>query len=111
MPELLIATFALLLLATLACALSSRNAEDERQSRQQVITAPDVLLPQQVIAEIDEDTCIGCVKCVEACPVDAIVGSARLLHAVIPEYCTGCKLCLPPCPVDCITMIPHAHIT
>ena len=63
---------------------------------------------QQVIAVIDEETCIGCVKCITACPVDAIVGSARQLHAVIPEYCTGCKLCLPPCPVDCIALSPHA---
>ena len=59
---------------------------------------------QDAIAVIDEDTCIGCVKCIDACPVDAIVGSSKQLHAVIPAYCTGCKLCLPPCPVDCITM-------
>ena len=63
--------------------------------------------PENIIALIDEDTCIGCVKCIHACPVDAIIGSAKQLHAVIPEYCTGCKLCLPPCPVDCITMIPR----
>ena len=59
---------------------------------------------ENLVAVIDEETCIGCVKCIDACPVDAIAGSARQLHAVIPEYCTGCKLCLPPCPVDCITM-------
>lgn len=63
-------------------------------------------VPTGAIALIDEETCIGCVKCIDACPVDAIVGSAKQLHAVIPEYCTGCRLCLPPCPVDCITMIP-----
>ena len=63
--------------------------------------------PENTIALIDEDTCIGCVKCIHACPVDAIVGSAKQLHAVIPEYCTGCELCLPPCPVDCISMIPR----
>ena len=67
--------------------------------------APD--MPEAAIALIDEETCIGCIKCIPACPVDAIVGSAKQLHAVIPEYCTGCKLCLPPCPVDCITMIPR----
>ena len=66
--------------------------------------APDP--PEQTIALIDEETCIGCIKCIAACPVDAIVGSTKQLHAVIPEYCTGCKLCLPPCPVDCITMLP-----
>ena len=63
---------------------------------------------ENTIALIDEETCIGCVKCIDACPVDAIVGSAGQLHAVIAEYCTGCKLCLPPCPVDCISMIPRA---
>ena len=60
--------------------------------------------PEPLVAVIDEETCIGCVKCIDACPVDAIIGSAKQLHAVIPEYCTGCKLCLPPCPVDCIIM-------
>jgi electron transport complex protein RnfB len=57
-----------------------------------------------VVAVIDEQTCIGCTLCIEACPVDAIVGAARLMHTVIAAECTGCKLCLPPCPVDCITM-------
>jgi electron transport complex protein RnfB len=56
-------------------------------------------------AVIDEETCIGCTLCIEACPVDAIVGAAQLMHTVIAAECTGCKLCLPPCPVDCITMI------
>ena len=65
-------------------------------------------VPESLVAVIDEETCIGCVKCIDACPVDAIVGSAKQLHAVIPEYCTGCKLCLPPCPVDCITIIGHS---
>src|SRR5687767_3475100 len=57
-----------------------------------------------MVAVIDEETCIGCTLCIEACPVDAIVGAARLMHTVIAAECTGCKLCLPPCPVDCITM-------
>ena len=56
------------------------------------------------VAVIDEQTCIGCTLCIEACPVDAIVGAARFMHTVIAAECTGCKLCLPPCPVDCITM-------
>jgi electron transport complex protein RnfB len=56
------------------------------------------------VAVIDEQACIGCTLCIEACPVDAIVGAAQLMHTVIAAECTGCKLCLPPCPVDCITM-------
>jgi electron transport complex protein RnfB len=57
------------------------------------------------VAVIDEQTCIGCTLCIEACPVDAIVGAARLMHTVIAAECTGCRLCLPPCPVDCIAMV------
>src|SRR3970282_2757882 len=56
------------------------------------------------VAVIDEEVCIGCTLCIDACPWDAIVGAARLMHTVIAAECTGCKLCLPPCPVDCITM-------
>lgn len=56
------------------------------------------------VAVIDEAACIGCTLCIEACPVDAIVGAAQLMHTVIAAECTGCRLCLPPCPVDCITM-------
>ena len=56
------------------------------------------------VAVIDEQTCIGCTLCIQACPVDAIVGAEKLMHTVIAAECTGCKLCLPPCPVDCITM-------
>lgn len=56
------------------------------------------------VAVIDEATCIGCTKCIRACPVDAIVGANRLMHTVIASWCTGCELCLPPCPVDCIRL-------
>ena len=58
------------------------------------------------VAVIIEDTCIGCTLCIQACPVDAIVGSAKHMHTVIASECTGCDLCLPPCPVDCIVMEP-----
>jgi Na+-translocating ferredoxin:NAD+ oxidoreductase subunit B len=57
------------------------------------------------VAVIDERACIGCTLCIEACPVDAIVGAAKLMHTVIAAECTGCRLCLPPCPVDCIAMV------
>jgi Na+-translocating ferredoxin:NAD+ oxidoreductase subunit B len=57
------------------------------------------------VAVIDEPSCIGCTLCIQACPVDAIVGAARQMHTVIAEECTGCRLCLPPCPVDCIVMV------
>jgi len=56
------------------------------------------------IAVIDEDVCIGCTKCIAACPVDAIVGAAKLMHTVIADECSGCELCIAPCPVDCIAM-------
>ena len=58
------------------------------------------------IARVDEARCIGCTRCIDACPVDAISGANGFLHAVIADWCIGCKLCLPPCPVDCIDMVP-----
>jgi Na+-translocating ferredoxin:NAD+ oxidoreductase subunit B len=58
-----------------------------------------------LVAIIDEDRCIGCVKCLPPCPVDAIVGARRRTHTVIADLCTGCELCVAPCPVDCITMV------
>ncbi|MDB4001415.1 electron transport complex subunit RsxB [Oceanospirillaceae bacterium] len=60
----------------------------------------------RTIAYIREDECIGCTKCIQACPVDAILGAAKQMHTVIVAECTGCDLCLEPCPVDCIDMLP-----
>lgn len=57
------------------------------------------------VAVIDESLCIGCVKCIHACPVDAIVGAPKQMHTVIDQECTGCELCIDPCPVNCISMI------
>lgn len=56
------------------------------------------------VAVIDEDVCIGCTKCIQACPVDAIVGAGKRMHTIIAAECTGCELCIAPCPVDCISM-------
>lgn len=58
------------------------------------------------VAFIDETACIGCTLCIQACPVDAIMGANKLMHTVISELCTGCDLCVAPCPVDCISMLP-----
>lgn len=60
----------------------------------------------KAIAVIDENHCIGCTFCIQACPVDAILGAAKHLHTVIAAECTGCELCIAPCPVDCIEMVP-----
>ena len=60
----------------------------------------------RALAVIDEAWCIGCTLCIAACPTDAIFGSNKRMHSVIPQHCTGCELCLPVCPVDCIEMVP-----
>ena len=60
----------------------------------------------RTLARVIEADCIGCTKCIQACPVDAIVGAAKMMHAVIADLCTGCELCVPACPVDCITLDP-----
>jgi len=63
-------------------------------------------MKRTAVALVDEARCIGCTRCIDACPVDAIAGAQGFMHTVIAAYCTGCELCLPPCPVDCIDMVP-----
>jgi len=60
---------------------------------------------RETVALIDEGRCIGCARCIDACPVDAIVGARGVMHTVVEPWCIGCALCLPPCPVDCIDMV------
>ncbi|AVQ86572.1 MULTISPECIES: electron transport complex subunit RsxB [Plesiomonas] len=62
--------------------------------------------PRKFVAFIHEEQCIGCTKCIQACPVDAIIGSTKSVHTVISDLCTGCDLCVAPCPTDCIEMQP-----
>ena len=61
---------------------------------------------EKTVATIDEELCIGCTLCIQACPVDAILGAAKQMHTVVQPECTGCELCVAPCPVDCIRMVP-----
>jgi len=61
---------------------------------------------EKTVVVIDEQACIGCTLCIQACPVDAIVGAAKQMHTVIASECTGCNLCIPPCPVECIHVVP-----
>lgn len=73
------------------------------------VTPPDTTRgsppPQRLVVQIREDECIGCTKCLAACPVDAIVGAGQRMHTVLMAECTGCGLCLPPCPVDCFDWV------
>ena len=69
-----------------------------------------IIKPQQV-AVINEEECIGCTLCIKACPVEAIIGSNKMMHTVITDHCTGCDLCIAPCPVDCIDMVDREEST
>lgn len=85
-----------------AAALARLLGRPEKQVDARYGVMPSV----PMVALIDEPACIGCTKCIQACPVDAIVGASRQMHTVIAAACTGCELCIPPCPVDCIVMRP-----
>ena len=67
------------------------------------------LTPARMVAVIDENNCIGCTKCIQARPVDAIVGATRAMHTVMSDLCTGCNLCVDPCPTHCISLQPVAE--
>lgn len=73
-------------------------------------TDPQTNRPIEMRATIREDDCIGCTKCIPACPVDAIIGSGKRMHTIFTDLCTGCELCLPPCPVDCIDLVPYPRV-
>ena len=62
------------------------------------------------VAQVDEERCIGCARCLPPCPFDAILGARGQMHTVLTEFCTGCELCVPACPVDCIIMVPRSSI-
>jgi electron transport complex protein RnfB len=64
----------------------------------------------ELVAQIDEELCIGCAKCLPPCPVDAILGAPKQMHTVLLALCTGCELCIAPCPVDCISMVPRTQL-
>ncbi len=66
----------------------------------------DTVIKPKSVAFIDDNTCIGCTLCLQACPVDAIMGAAKQMHTILSSECTGCELCVAPCPVDCISMVP-----
>lgn len=67
--------------------------------------------PEVKVAYIDEAMCIGCTKCIQACPVDAIIGTNKMMHTIVPDLCTGCELCVAPCPTNCIEMRPIKFTT
>jgi RnfABCDGE-type electron transport complex B subunit len=71
----------------------------------------DTAEPVRMLAVIDEPNCIGCTKCIQACPVDAIIGATRAMHTVVEDLCTGCNLCVAPCPTQCIELRPVGTTT
>ena len=90
------------------------TAEDVEHKNSNLLTAlaqytgekEEAIVIFHQLAIIQEEVCIGCTKCIQACPVDAIIGAAKQMHTVIADRCIGCGLCLPPCPVDCIDLAP-----
>lgn len=77
----------------------------------EVPTMEGMAEPIAQVAFIDESMCIGCTKCIQACPVDAIIGTNKMMHTIVPDLCTGCELCVAPCPTNCIEMRPIKFTT
>ena len=90
-----------------ALVLISRYLHEHVAEHRHAIDYPGAIL--MMLAVIDENHCIGCTLCLQACPVDAIIGANKKMHTVVPDLCTGCKLCIPPCPVDYIQMTPAGY--
>lgn len=67
-------------------------------------------MKRDTVARVDEARCIGCALCIDACPVDALIGARGVMHTVVDPWCIGCRLCVAPCPVDCIEMLPAADL-
>ena len=82
---------------------NASNVEDAQY--QDAVDVANAIIDTVVV--IREDECIGCTKCITACPVDAIIGAAKFMHTVVEDLCTGCDLCIAPCPVDCIDITPR----
>lgn len=80
-------------------------AELTQQDPESYLEEMERIAKKPSVAIIREDECIGCTKCIQACPVDAIIGAAKKMHTILTDQCTGCELCIEPCPVDCIDMI------
>ena len=92
-----------------ADALASLLGRDKLTAEESVWPTQSDGRPQRMKAVIREDECIGCTKCISACPVDAIIGSGKLMHSILTDLCTGCELCIPPCPVDCIDLVEDSN--
>ena len=88
------------------CAPGGQEGRISSLERWGDLGTPGSACPSLVVAVIREEECIGCTKCIQACPVDAILGAAQRMHSVVESWCTGCDLCVDPCPVDCIDLIP-----
>ncbi|MFB6349361.1 RnfABCDGE type electron transport complex subunit B [Moraxella sp. ZJ142] len=88
-------------------AITGRDGQTATPSKHPL--DPTTNRPTEVRAVIREADCIGCTKCIPACPVDAIIGTAKHMHSIVSDLCTGCELCIAPCPVDCIELVAHAR--